>query len=117
MSSRVEEYRRKLEAYEQQKQQAAQAVDLMEILRRSTEVKSVHVDGVGEVRYGALTFADLVEISKHQTNEERVIATVYHMLRKAYPELTIDHVRNMPFDLAAKILDALSRELNFLAQR
>ncbi|MEM2587071.1 MAG: hypothetical protein QXV23_02115 [Candidatus Bathyarchaeia archaeon] len=110
----VEKARRKLEEHERQRQEAAQTIDLKDLVRKTRGLKSVYIDGYGELKYGSLTFSDLIEISKYQSNEERMVAIVYHMLKKAYPELTIEDVKSLPFNVSAKIIAALGKEEGFL---
>jgi len=38
------------------------------------------------------------------------------MLRKAYPTLKLEDVEDLPMDVAAKILTAISRDMGFLTQ-
>ncbi|MEM0010786.1 MAG: hypothetical protein QXT84_03725, partial [Candidatus Bathyarchaeia archaeon] len=70
----IERAKQKLEEYERRKHEIAQTIDLKELIRKTRELKSIFIEGVGEIRYGSLTFADLVELSKYQSNEERTIA-------------------------------------------
>lgn len=111
---RIEEYRRRLEEYEKKQNKLSQSIDLKDLAKKTRELKSVYIEGLGELKYGALTFMDLVEVSKYQADEERAIAIIYHMLKKAYPDLALEDVRNLPFDVSSKIMIALSRDLSFL---
>lgn len=110
----VERGRRKLEEYERRQYELTQTIDIKELVKRAKELRSVYIDGYGELKYGPLTFSDLVDISKYQVNEERIIMIVYHMLRKAYPDLTVEDIKSLPFDVSAKIIKALGKEMDFL---
>jgi len=76
----------------------------------------VEVEGLGTIQYGVLTLKDSLELSKYLTNEERSAAMIWLMLRKAYPELTLEDVKNLPLDVAANIMTAITKDLGFLSQ-
>jgi hypothetical protein len=76
----------------------------------------VEVEGLGEIQYGVLTLADSLELSKYKNSEEKSAATIWLMLRKAYPELTLEDVKSLPLNAAAKIMTALTEDMGFLSR-
>lgn len=113
-SERIEEIRKKVDEYIQKQSESAQLISIKELLRKSRELKTIYIDGIGAIQYGSLTLPELSEVAKCQTNEEKTIMMLYFMLRKAEPSLTIDEVKELPFDVVTKILNALSKEMRFL---
>ena len=116
MSGKLEEYAKKLEKYEQEKAEKAAKFDVKALIQSGQQLRSVEVEGLGTIQYGVLTLKDSLELSKYQTNEERSAAMIWLMLRKAYPELTLEDVKNLPLDVAASIMTAITKDLGFLSQ-
>jgi len=114
LSGKVEEYAKKLEKYEQEKAEKAAKFDVKALIESGRKVRSVNIEGLGEIQYGVLTLSDTLELAKYKTTEERSAATIWLMLRKAYPDLTLEDVKSIPIDMAAKIMTALSEEMGFL---
>lgn len=115
--SKIKEYAKKLEQIEALKAEKAKLFNPLELAKSSREIRSTFIEGVGEIRYGPLTVADMLEISKTESDEERGILIMWLMLRKAYPELKMEDVKAFPMDTAAKILTALTANLDFLANQ
>ena len=116
MSGKLEEYAKKLEKYEQEKAEKASKFDVKALVQSGQQLRSVEVEGLGIIQYGVLTLKDSLELSKYQTNEERSAAMIWLMLRKAYPELSLEDVKNLPLDVAASIMTAITKNLGFLSQ-
>jgi len=114
LSGKLEEYAKKLEKYEQEKAEKASKFDVKALIQSSQQLRSVEVEGLGVIQYGVLTLKDSLELSKYQTNEERSAAMIWLMLRKAYPELTLEDVKSLPLDVAANIMTALAKDSGFL---
>gem|GEM_PF-3296462 len=115
LSGKVEEYAKKLERYEQEKAEKAGKFDVKALIQSSREIRRVEVEGLGIVEYGVLTLADIVELGKCKTPEERGLMSLYLMLHKADKDLTFEDVKALPLDVAAKLMTALSKEMGFLA--
>jgi hypothetical protein len=114
MSGKVEEYAKKLKQHEQEKAEKAAKFDIKALIQSSKQIRSVEVEGLGVVEYGVLTQSDVFELAKYKTTEEKSIATIWLMLRKANPELTFEDIKNLPIDVTAKIMAALTEDMNFL---
>jgi len=111
----VEEYKRELEQYEQEKHAKAKLFNPKELVAKAREIQTVEDPEHGTIRYGILTMQDLLEInSTCKTNEDRSLQILYHMLKKAYPDLTLEEVRDMPMEDAAHLLTLLSEKAGFL---
>jgi len=115
MSGKVEEYAKKLEEYEREKAEKAAKFDVKALVQGSLEIRRVEVEGLGVVEYGVLTLADSLELTKCKTPEERGIMTLWLMLHKANKDLTLEEVKALPLDVAAKLMMALTKDMGFLA--
>ncbi len=81
--------------------------------------KKIHVvndEVLGEVRFGDLTIGDAFEINKVQGDQEKGLTILFLMLRKAEPSLTWNEMREMPFDVANRLLDIIGKQASFLLQ-
>jgi len=117
LSGKVEEYAKKLEQYEQEKAAKAAKFDVKALIQSSREIRRVEVEGLGVVEYGVLTLADSIELGKCGTPEERGVMTLWLMLRKANKDLTLEDVKALPLEVAAKLMTALSRDMGFTVGR
>ena len=117
MSGKVEEYAKKLEQYEQEKAAKAAKFDIKALIQSSREIRKVEVEGLGIVEYGVLTLADSIELGKCKTPEERGLMTLYLMLRKADKDITLEDVKALPLDIAAKLMATIAREAGFTVGR
>jgi hypothetical protein len=115
LSGNLEEMAKKLEKFEREMAEKAKTFNPKELVKSSKEIHQIEIEGVGVIRYGVLTLADMLELNKAESNEERSFKILWLMLRKAYPELTLEDVKAFPMDVAAKILTALTADLGFLA--
>jgi len=117
LSGKVEEYAKKLEQYEQEKAAKAAKFDIKALIQSSREIRKVEVEGLGIVEYGVLTLADSIELGKCKTPEERGLMTLYLMLRKADKDITLEDVKALPLDIAAKLMATIAREAGFTVGR
>jgi translation elongation factor EF-Tu-like GTPase len=110
----VEEYAKKLEKYEEEKRAKAAKFNVKAVVEDAKKIREVEVEGFGTVEYGVLTLEDSLELAKCKTAEERSVMTLWLMLRKADPTLTLEDVKAIPLTAAAKILAAISGNVDFL---
>jgi len=103
-------YKEKLEEFKKQVAEELKEFKIDEILTKTILEKEV--EGLGVVRYGKLTIADLIDIQKYENDLERGLRTVYLMLKKANPDLTFEQVKQLPIDIALKLITALGEELS-----
>jgi len=101
---RAEVFERKIAEHD-----AAQAVEKAylakkynprEACKRSTEIRTVHDETLGEVRFGVLSISEFTDLKLSEIKDEnaRIRKVVYAMLRKADPELKLEDVEAIPFD-------------------
>jgi len=109
-SSVVERGRRVLEEHEQRKMEAAKKFNPKALVSR--ELQTIYDPELGEIRFGQLTIADSLEIGRVKSDDERSLLVLYHMLRKAYPDLTLEDVKNFPVDVATRLMALITENLN-----
>lgn len=110
-ADRVERYRRRLERFMNEAEAEAKLFDLREILSESSRLKEKHVEGLGLVRYGPLTIADLAELSEVKGDLEKGVMAIYLMLKKADEKIKLEDLKNLPVDVALRLLNALAPEV------
>jgi hypothetical protein len=111
----VEEYKKALEEYEKKQQKKAKLFNPKALVAKAREIQTIEDPEHGTIKYGILTMQDLLEInSTCKTNEERSVQILYRMLKKAYPDFTLEEVRDMPMEDAAYLLSLLSEKAGFL---
>ena len=115
--SKVEEYKHKLEAYEQKKEQIAKTFNIDEVLE-GNKILTVKVPELNcIVKYKRLTMKDLAEINKAKTDEERATLILWKMLSKADKNITLEKVQQLPIETATAILNAITRPLVSIANQ
>ena len=101
---RSEEFERKIAEHEKaeasEKEQIAKRYDPREACRRSSEIRTVTDETLGEVRFGVLSISEFTDLKLNEIKDEnaRIRKVVHAMLRKADPELKLDDVEAIPFD-------------------
>ena len=89
--------------------------NINEILRQAKDLRSVFVEGLGEVRYVLLSEADISEVAKKYPNDarERNIQALFRSLAAADPEVTLDKLRALPYDVS-RVLQETVLNASFL---
>ena len=106
----VEKGKKKLAEYERAKAEKARLFSIDEILADSKKIREVYIEELNaKVRYGVLSIADLAEINKAETAEEKAVLMLYKMLAKADEKVTLEKVRALPLDVATVILTRISQ--------
>ena len=111
MSEKVEEYKKKLEAYEKKQLETAKTFDIDEALQGNKILYAFVPELDCQVRYKRLTMKDLADINKAKTDEERATLILYKMLSKADKNVTLEKVQELPIETATAILNAITRPL------
>jgi len=75
-------------------------------------IQTIHVEGVGDVKYAPLNMKDYLDLKDKQPEDDKValdmgLEMTYRMLAKAYPGLTKDHLLAWPPDTLTKVSKAL----------
>ena len=110
MSEIVEKGKKKLAEYERAKAEKARLFSIDEILADSKKIREVYIEELNaKVHYGVLSIADLAEINKAETAEEKAVLMLYKMLAKADENVTLDKVKALPLDVATVILTRISQ--------
>src|SRR3990170_1426735 len=101
---RAEEFEQKLNEHDEakaaEKTQTSKRYNPREACRRSSEIRTVHDETLGEVRFGVLSISEFTDLKLNEIKDEnaRIRKVVHAMLRKADPELTLEDVEAIPFD-------------------
>ena len=75
-------------------------------------IQTIHVEGVGDVKYAPLTVKDYMELKDRLPENEKDALDIglemtYRMLAKAYPGLTKDHLLAWPPETLTEVSEAL----------
>jgi len=101
---RAEEFEQKLNEHDEaeatEKTLIAKRYNPREACRRSSEIRTVHDETLGVVRFGVLSISEFTDLKLSETKDEnaRIRKVVHAMLRKADSELTLEDVEAIPFD-------------------
>jgi hypothetical protein len=89
--------------------------DINEVLRHAKDLRSVFVDGLGEVRYVLLSEADISDIAKKYSEDarERNVQALFRSLAAADPEITLEKLRALPYDVS-RVLQETVLNASFL---
>jgi len=105
---KLEEYKAKLEKFEENRQKQAKLFNIDEVLANSGKIQEKYVPELDcIIRYGRLTLGDMPEIAKGQTDEERALRILWRMLSKADTNITLEKVERLPMETATAILRAI----------
>lgn len=111
-----EDQRQKLKArYEQlvkEREAAFASFDIKKITMASARIYTVYDSNIGEFKAGVLNYEDLCEIADRRKNypeTEQALRMIYAVLKKAYPELTLDEMRKWDSVYISKLTFALQR--------
>jgi len=97
--------------YEAQLREKAKSFNIRDF--DATRVREVFIPELEVVvKFGQLTAGELLEIQK-QPPEEQPYHIVHNMLRKAYPDITLEEVKNMDAVAFTLMMNALFKETNF----
>lgn len=73
------------------------------------KVRTVVDPELGTIKYSSLRLMDVEEVNKAATPMDRGAYLAWYYLKRAYPSLTLDNVKNMPLDKVAKILSLITK--------
>jgi hypothetical protein len=116
--SKVEEYKKKLEDWEQkQAKKVGKKFNPKQLLEDAREFKRVKHPELGEVVISVLTVTDYTELGKIEDNKERAVQMVWRSLKAGCPELTVDMVREFPMDATNELLKLVMAHSDFLPKK
>ena len=90
--------------------------DPLKLLERAAKIHEINHPTLGKLRYGELTFEDAFEINKCKTDKQKTETVAYLMLKKAYPDIPCDFLKQMPLLESAALIDFLTKQPTFLSQ-
>ena len=113
-----ERLQRQAQEYESKLRERLGKFNINEVLRQAKDLRSVFVEGLGEVRYVLLTQADISEIAKKYADDahERNLQALFRSMSAADPEVTVEKLRALPYDVS-RILQETILNASFLPQR
>jgi hypothetical protein len=106
--SKVEEYAKKLAEFEKKAEEEAKLFNINDFLNIILEK---HIDGLGIVRYGHLSFGDIIELNNIPDDLERGVTAIALMLSKADNTITVEKVKALPTYVVKKLSDALAEDI------
>jgi hypothetical protein len=99
---------------EEKRKAAAIAVgnfDPIKTLADSNAIKEIYDEKFGVIKYGSLTYKQNKEIKSITDMEDRTTNMVFLMLKKAYPELTLEDVEAWGFEKVARMSFLIGKEV------
>jgi NADH dehydrogenase/NADH:ubiquinone oxidoreductase subunit G len=108
------EYAQRLEEAEKKRREKGKLFDPKKLVEDARKLVTIEDEELGLINYGHLTTEDLLDIGKEACKEKRSMMIVQKMLSKAYPDVTLDDVLNMPFSASTRLLEMFSRDSYFL---
>jgi hypothetical protein len=116
--SKVSEYEQALESYTAEKLARVKIFDPKEITRKAKQIREIYDEDLGTIRYVLLNYNELSEIiEKYQDNKERSIQLLFKQLAPVNEGLTVDDIKNMPYEVVVRLLTKLQREGSFFPQK
>ncbi len=99
-------------AEETERRQNAKLFDIRALAASTRRFYGVNVEGLGIVRYGLLTEAELKAVKLVEgDNAQRIYQIVCAMLRKADPSLPQKDIDDLPYDVKALLVSTLLKRL------
>jgi hypothetical protein len=95
--------------YEARLREHISKFNINEILRQAKDLRSLFVEGLGEIRYVLLTESDISELAKKypEDQRERNTQAVFRMMSAADSEVTVDKLRALPYDVSRVLQETL----------
>jgi len=113
-----ERLRQQYNEYEARLRERLGKFNISEVLKQAKDLRSIFVDGLGEVRHVLLSEADISEIAKKWPDDprERNLQALYKSLAPADSEITLEKLRALPYDVS-RVLQETVLNSSFLPQR
>lgn len=109
--SRIQEFQAELEAYKKGKGVEAAEFDPKAVIAVAKSIQKLVDKDWGIVRYGILTLRDSEAIQpllkEAKSEEERSQIILWAMLRKAYPDLALEDVKDLPLTESSRVLQRM----------
>lgn len=110
-----ERLKTRYEEYEGKLRERLGKFNINEVLRQSKDLRSVFIEGIGEVRYVLLSEADISELAKKYPDDarERNLQALFRSLASADSEITFEKLRALPYDVS-RVLQETVLNASFL---
>jgi hypothetical protein len=104
-----ERLKRQYEEYESKLRERLGKFSINEVLRQAKDLRSVFVDGLGEVRYVLLSEADISELAKEFPDDprERNLQALFRSMAAADMEITVEKLRALPYDVSRALQETV----------
>ncbi len=115
---KVAEMQQSLDAFEAEKRERTKIFNPIEISRKAKEIREVHDEDLGTIRFVLLTYDDVIEIfDKYKDNRDRSMQILFKQLEPANPELKIEDVRRMPYEAVVRLITLLQTDGSFFPHK
>ena len=113
-----ERLKKQMEEYEVKMRERLGKFSINDVLRQAKDLRSVFVEGLGEVRYVLLSEADISEIAKKYPDDarERNLQALFRSLAVADSEITLEKLKALPYDVS-RVLQETVLNASFLPAR
>jgi hypothetical protein len=112
--SKVAEFENAIEDYSVEKLAKVKLFDPKELVRSAKKVREIYDEDLGTIRYVLLSFDDLNEIvEKYKDNKDRSIQLLFKQLAPASKGLTVEDIRQMPYEVIVRLLTKLQSQGSF----
>ena len=116
--SKIAEYEQAIDNYTVEKLAKVKMFDPKELVRSAKKVREIVDEDLGTIRYVLLTYDDLNEIiEKFKDNKDRSIQLLYRQLAPANKGLTVEDIRQMPYEVVVRLLTKLQSEGSFFPRK
>jgi len=107
--------KKQMEDYEARIRERLGKFNINEVLRQAKDLRSVFIEGLGEVRYVLLSEADISEIAKKYPDDvrERNLQALFRSLTAADSEITLEKLKALPYDVS-RVLQETVLNASFL---
>jgi hypothetical protein len=114
---KVTQYEQAVNEYTAAQLAKVKIFDPKEITKKAKQIREIVDEDLGTIRYVLLTYNDLTEIiDKYTDNKDRSVQLLFKQLAPANPDLTIDDIRGMPYEVVVRLLTKLQQS-GFFPQR
>jgi hypothetical protein len=113
-----ERIKKQYDEYAAQLRERMGKFNINEILRQAKDLRSVFIEGLGEVRYVLLSEADISDLAKKYPDDprERNIQALFRSMAVADSEVTVENLRKLPYDVS-RVLQETVLNASFLSPK
>jgi hypothetical protein len=101
-------------ALDEERRRMAKAFSISAVVAATKKIYAVQDIELGTVKYGLITLGDSDELApimeKAKSGEEKSLITLWWMLKKAYPNITLEDVKALPLVAAMRVFNKMQKE-------